>query len=234
MKIFFIRGLPFPFFNINRYISNQLKFSSYEKIILFKLFPFCISINICTIPSIGEWLHRNLYQQIIIIKKRLILFTLLISFGLLSVYSQEKESNQEVFAKFHITDWIKNGVDMTPSISDQEAILVLYENTKSKEYMMSNYWSKSKSQSFGPIYSLDTKHYEATNENYEYDSLSFQWHYTNTYDDKKGTAKVELLKVYKPQGVYFKMTIIPENLDVLIYRGYMEGTLNLSVFDRKN
>ena len=62
----------------------------------------------------------------------------------------------------------------------------------------------------------------------------FQWHYINTYDDKKGTAKVELLKVYKPQGIYFRITIIPENLDILVYRGYVEGSLDLSVYERKN
>lgn len=150
------------------------------------------------------------------------------------IYSQEKKNNQETFAKFQIIDWIKNGTDMTPVILDEKAFLVIYKNTETNELMMANYWLKSNSQSYGAIYNIEKKHLDENNENYAGNLFSFQWVYINTYDQKKGTAKVELLEVYKPQGTYFKMTIIPENLDILVYQGYVEGSLDLSVYERKN
>ena len=37
-----------------------------------------------------------------------------------------------------------------------------------------------------------------------------------------------MIKVYKPQGVAFTVKIIPENLDIIVYKGYMEGTIDFS------
>lgn len=99
---------------------------------------------------------------------------------------------------------------------------------------MANFWETSNSQSFGGIYAIEKKHIDESDENYKADFINFQWSYTNTYDSKKGTAKVELMKIYKPQGVYFEMTIVPENLDVLVYKGFMSSTLDLQVYERKN
>lgn len=166
-------------------------------------------------------------------KKIFVLFVLFIVVSHLPLYSQDKANNQETLAKLTIVDWTKNGENMTAAISDQNAFLVIYKNQETNELLMANFWQKSNSQSFGQIYSIESKHIKESVENYESDLFFFQWGYINTYDGKKGTAKVELLKVYKPQGIYFKMTIMPENLDILIYQGYMEGSLDLSVYERK-
>jgi hypothetical protein len=40
----------------------------------------------------------------------------------------------------------------------------------------------------------------------------YKWSYQNNYDGTQGTADVELIKIYKPQGVAFVCTIITENL----------------------
>lgn len=167
-------------------------------------------------------------------KKKLALFILFIVVGFNSFYSQNKMNNQETVAKLTILDWTKNGNNMSAEILDQKAFLVIYKNLETNELLMANFWEKNNSQSYGPIYSIESKQIEESDENYKTDFFFFKWGYVNTYDNKKGTAKVELLKVYKPQGIYFKMTIIPENLDILIYKGYMEGSLNLSVYERKN
>jgi hypothetical protein len=53
----------------------------------------------------------------------------------------------------------------------------------------------------------------------------------NDYDDKKGTATVQLIKIFKPQGITFILKIIPENLDVIVYKGYIEGSIDFSAFD---
>lgn len=172
-------------------------------------------------------------DKMTIMKNHLSLIILVILVGVQNLYSQENKTNQETIARLTVVDWTKNGENMTTAISDQNVILVIYRNKETNELLMANFWQKSNSQSYGRIYSLESKHEEESAEKYKSDLFFFQWGYVNTYDNKKGTAKVELLKVYKPQGIYFKMTIIPENLDILIYKGYMEGTLDLSVYERK-
>lgn len=144
--------------------------------------------------------------------------------------AQQKDLSQETLVKFHISDGTFNGVDITPTLLEQKAYLVIYHTIGSKTLYMANFWNKNNTQSYGMIYALEEEHIEASDENYEADLFHFQWSYSNTYDTKKGTAKVALLKVYKPQGVYFKMTIIPENLDVLVYKGYLEGMLQLEKY----
>lgn len=136
-------------------------------------------------------------------------------------------NKQEVLSKFIITDATTNGNDITETILDQRAYLVFYTNNDNNLYM-ANVWQKNNSQSFGRLYNTEHKKLKETYENFEADIFYFKWRYINSYDTKKGTATVELIKIYKPQGVTFKITIIPENLDVLVYKGYMEGTLDLN------
>ena len=94
-----------------------------------------------------------------------------------------------------------------------------------KEIMFSNYWAKSDSQSSGRIYSIEKEEFPETEKELKHGLYQFQWSYNNSYDDKKGTAKIRLFIIYKPQGVYFECTVLPENLDVLVYKGRMEGDL---------
>lgn len=148
--------------------------------------------------------------------------------------AQETENQQETIAKFIISDWTKNGENLTSQLIDENSYLVIYRNVENNDLYMANFWETSNSQSFGAIYAIEKKHIDESDENYKADFVNFQWSYTNTYDSKKGTAKVELMKIYKPQGVYFEMTIVPENLDVLVYKGFMSGTLDLQVYERKN
>jgi hypothetical protein len=116
---------------------------------------------------------------------------------------------------------------------EQNAYLVVYKDSITQRIYLANFWEKNDSQSYGEMYSVEQESYEATDESYAADVFTFQWRYINSYDDKKGTANVKLVKVYKPQGVYFIMTIIPEYLDILVYKGYMNGTLNLTVYEKK-
>jgi hypothetical protein len=91
--------------------------------------------------------------------------------------------------------------------------------------MLSNYWTKSKSQSFGPIYSI-VKENEIAAE-FKTEKYHFEWSCTNTYDKDKGTASVKLLVVHKPKGKYFEFTIFTKGLEVLLYNGFMQNDLAL-------
>jgi hypothetical protein len=143
---------------------------------------------------------------------------------------ESEQRNQEVIAKFIITEATVNGEDNTSILREQGAYTVFYKFENDDLIHMANYWPKANSQSFGPMYSAENTTYEETYESYKADVFHFNWRYTNDYDDKKGTAKVQLTKVFKPKGVSFILKIIPENLDIIIYKGYMEGTVDFSKY----
>lgn len=135
---------------------------------------------------------------------------------------------QETLAKFIITDATINGVDQTPTLLANKAYTVFYKSDNDGLIYMANVWPKSNSQSYGPMYSVESQRKRETYETYEADIFYFNWRYINTYDSKKGTAKVQVIKIYKPQGVAFTVKVIPENLDIIVYKGYMEGTIDFS------
>ncbi len=149
---------------------------------------------------------------------------------MLFVFTNSFSSNaqQKILAKFIVTDASANGVDITPEALENGQYIVFYTGDDEDVINMSNYWEKVDSQSYGPMYATKTDEIKESDETYKADIFNFKWRYINTYDSKKGTASVTLTKVYKPQGVTFIIKIIPENLDILIYKGYMEGTIDFS------
>ncbi|MCE7925319.1 MAG: hypothetical protein DYG98_19875 [Haliscomenobacteraceae bacterium CHB4] len=142
-----------------------------------------------------------------------------------------QNEQQEIIAKFIITDASKNGIDVTQTLLKAGAYTVFYTSGNDGLIYMANVWPNSNSQSYGPMYSTESTKRKETYETYEADIFYFNWRYINTYDEKKGTAKVQLVKIYKPQGIAFVLKIIPENLDIIIYKGYMEGTIDFSNYD---
>lgn len=150
---------------------------------------------------------------------------------ILFVFANTFSSNaqQKTLAKFIVTDASENGVDITPYALENGQCIVFYTADDDDDVInMANYWESVDSQSYGPMYATKTDEIKESDETYKADIFNFKWRYINTYDSKKGTASVTLTKVYKPQGVTFIVKIIPENLDILIYKGYMEGTIDFS------
>ena len=142
------------------------------------------------------------------------------------------EDNREQIdlAKFIITDATLNGEDVTPTVVRNKAYTVFYTFSGEDEIYMANYFSKADSQSYGLLYDSNLEELEETDDQYKTDILTSSWRYFNDYDGKKGTAKIQLTKIYKPQGISFELEILAENLDLIIYKGYMEGSLDFSQF----
>ena len=140
-----------------------------------------------------------------------------------TINAQEKKTSQEAIATFEINDARDNGYDITPDVLENNARLVLYKSRDGKEIMLSNYWEKSNSQSYGPIYSITKEENPVTE--FKTETFHFQWSYQNTYDAIKGTSSVKLIVNHKPNGNYYELTLFTEYLDVLIYSGVMKGDL---------
>jgi len=152
--------------------------------------------------------------------KALILFLVLF----ISTYSGFAQ-DQEIFAKFIITDAKLNDVDVTKHYLQNKTYLVFYRLKDDTDVYLANVMSEANTQSFGRIFDFVGKQEEETDKQYRYERYTFRWSYINDYDDKKGTAKVVIEKVFKPAGIAFSCRIIPENLDVIELNGYMEGSL---------
>ncbi len=154
------------------------------------------------------------------------LLTILFCVTLINSFGQQK-----TLAKFIITDATVNKVDVTETYLEAGGNIIFYTTGDDNLYMTNIMSNRKNSQSYGRMYSAQTKNLNESYENYKADIFYYKWRYINTYDTKKGTASVKLIKIFKPQGVTFVCTIIPENLDVIVYKGYMEGTLDFSDYE---
>ncbi|MHA8060987.1 hypothetical protein PQG22_06900 [Aquirufa beregesia] len=139
---------------------------------------------------------------------------------------------QKIVAKFIITDVTENGVNTTKVYLDNKAYTVFYTVNGDNRLNMANVWDKSDTQSFGPVYSFTSEKSQGTENKYEVDIFNFIWEYHNSYNKKSGTSKVQVIKTYKPQGITFSLKLVTESLDVIIFKGYMEGSLDFSDFDK--
>lgn len=139
-----------------------------------------------------------------------------------------KGQNQEVLAKFIITHAVENNVDITEWIINSGIFTVFY--IVDDDLYMANVSENHDTQSWGRVWGTSNRTQEETATEYKTDIFRFNWSYTNNYDDKRGTCKVEFLKVYKPQGVVSVLRMVTESLDVIEYTGYMEGSINFYDF----
>lgn len=94
--------------------------------------------------------------------------------------AQEKKAAHEVFATFEISDARDNGNDITPGVIENNARLVLYKSFDNQEIMLSNYYEKSNSQSFGRIYSVTREAFPETEKELKHELYHFQWSYMNS------------------------------------------------------
>lgn len=154
-------------------------------------------------------------------KTLIIISTLLFSFMSFDILSQ-----QEDIGRYIVMNATKNGINISDVAHDQNQFIVFYTLENDTRIFMANYWSKNESQSFGPIHALKTINFEETEDKHKYDLITFKWDFRNTYDTKEGVASVQLMKIYKPYSITFEMKIINQELDVLVYTGYMDETDN--------
>lgn len=160
------------------------------------------------------------------------IFGLLAFFSLLvSATAQQKTSKKTTPVRYIITESKINEVDRTEFDLNREGFLSFVELKETGEFNLVNSSAINDEFSYGPISKLEFSETEETEEEYRSDTVEFNWHYYNSYDDVSGYASVKLIRVFKPQGIIFTMIIVLTNLDVIEYSGYVEGSVN---FDKLN
>lgn len=140
----------------------------------------------------------------------------------LASYAQK----QKTLCRLVILDARLEGEDVTESYVDRKQFLTLYETSNGEVYF-ANVSGTTDDQSFGRIYNTKWENGKETQDKYPYVRYNFKWSYLNSYDTKRGTGTVSLLVIKKPQGNMFVCTVIIENLEKIVYKGYVEGTVDL-------
>ena len=151
---------------------------------------------------------------------------LILLLGMIFSPTINAQDNQKVLAKLIITDANIDGFDATPEIQANDTYTIFYTIENDDLLYMANVMSKKNSQSYGHVYNWREKYNAETIDQYKSNIFTFNWRYTNTYDGKSGTCRGELVIIHKPQGVVTSLTLITEDLRVIVYKGYMDGTLN--------
>jgi len=135
-------------------------------------------------------------------------------------------AQETVHARFIIQDARNNKVDVSQQVVKQGGFLAIYTHKDDNTIYLANVIPGQKSQSYGAIYDLKITEEPQTSNSYETETFDFKWSYANSYDNKEGTSSVQLVKIKKAAGIAFTCTLITEDLDVIVYKGYMEGSLN--------
>lgn len=156
--------------------------------------------------------------------KKIALLICIALFNIMAISAQE----QKELARFYVTHATNNGQDITEWSANSKMFTVFY--TIGDELYMANVSENSDEQSWGKIWGFENKTKEESSTEYKADIFYFNWNYSNSYDAKRGTCKVQFLKIYKPQGVVSVLKLITESLDVTEYTGYMDGSIDFSNF----
>lgn len=134
---------------------------------------------------------------------------------------------QKIIAKLGILEARFNGVDFTEWCMDKNNYLVLFTD-EDNEVCLSNITNGG--QSYGGVSVLDYKKIPETKETYETHIYQMRWKYHNTYDTHSGSSLIELTVIHKPHASSYELKMIQENMDVNIYKGYIDGSVDLSDF----
>lgn len=156
--------------------------------------------------------------------RKIISLILLVFFCTQTSMGQE----QKELAKFYVTHATQNKRDITEWALKNRIFTVFY--LTDNNLCMANVSENSDEQSWGEIWGLKDETKEEIDTEYKTDIFYFNWNYSNSYDNKTGTCKVQLLKIYKPQGIVSILRMISESLDIIEYTGYMEGSVDFSNF----
>lgn len=137
---------------------------------------------------------------------------------------------KNTIAKIILTNGLNNGTDMTTILLDQKAYTDFYTVGNDGLIYMANCWPECNTKSYGSMHTSKKRAYNKIYETYKADFFYFMWDYINSYNSIKGRAEVQIIKIYKPQAVVCVLKILPENLDVIIYRGNMKEKIDFSKF----
>lgn len=150
------------------------------------------------------------------------IFLLIINFIL---YAQEEKP--KTIYDFRIYEGVSEENDVTKWLLDSEMHTLFYLYEKDSLLMMANIGYKSGTQSYGRITTTKDSEFGIIEEGHEIEIYYFDWQYINDYDDETGLAKVKAIIETKSDATYLTLTIVPNDLSIIVYKGIIDGVPDL-------
>jgi hypothetical protein len=155
-------------------------------------------------------------------KKTLLAATFYALLLLAACPAQAQQQASQTVASLVVTEGTYNKTDVTDDLRENEVYVVLYKAADDPDTLrMAIVWPKIKSQIYGPA-QLQSSRTAKDKAGQESDVQYFRWVYDNTYYKQSGRAKVRLVTRLQGEEATFELTILDDNGDVTIYKGYMD------------
>ena len=103
-----------------------------------------------------------------------------------------------------------------------EAFLVFYERNDKLHF--ATVWQKTGVQLYGEVVQLEHTEDDKAKERTE--TTSYLWNYSHTGTGATGTAIIWIRLTHRPVAVAFELSILRENAEMLLFKGYVNGSLN--------
>ena len=133
-----------------------------------------------------------------------------------------QEESPKILSVFSIKEAWFGDKNVSRKLRAQKAYTMFYKMGNDSVHWMANVWPKSRSQSFGPMQDIVRENFPASTDAPEIDKLYFTWNYLNSYDLKQGVAQVEVLIEHRDKEAYFIVRILPEDRELIVYKGAMQ------------
>ena len=148
-------------------------------------------------------------------KKIILLIIIITTF----INCQEKEQGQRV--DYKVSNYEVNGVN-NDSLTSQDNILLSFYRSNDTLYFK-NQWEKSNSKSYGEVLSITKRNIRETLEQPRKEEYEFIWSFINSFDNKKGDAKVTFTEIFYDSIVKFSAKIKVLNSDQsFVLNGYLD------------
>ena len=138
-----------------------------------------------------------------------------------------QRSNQ-IPQNYIITHSRVNGEDNTSYEVDRKGVIIITEFGDSDRFFLLNNSSVYSDYSYGPISNIIFSKSQEELEGIRADTLKFNWHFHNSYNEISGDANITLIREFKPSETAFNMSMVLPNKEVIEYSGILGKNNNIS------
>lgn len=128
---------------------------------------------------------------------------------------------QKTILRFDIEEAAINGEDYTDAFTEQRAYMSFYKVDNDSILLMALVWLKEGSQTWGRVYPHSVISTNEMYDGFKSERSYYRWEYQNSFNENSGNALIELIKVVKPEGLFYVMKVFVHTFDLAVYKGYM-------------
>lgn len=133
----------------------------------------------------------------------------------------QEEHWQKTVLHFDIQEAELNGEDYSKLFLSQKTYLAFYKVDTDSVLLLSLVNRKDASQTWGRVYPHPVIFSNEMYDGFKSERTYYRWNYHNSFNENSGSALIELIKVPKPEGLFYVMKVFVHEFDLAVYKGYM-------------